>query len=199
MSIKSLRLSAAAACALLAAAPAAAGGELVAPAYPSGTRDKPLEVNVVAWSAVAAGAPAAPEILYNDGADEFAAAAVAALAKSSFDEARTEVTAWYKFKLLQDTEVRDVTRGVYPPDEPPALVEHVAPTFPAGAPSIRVEVKLLFLVGEDGATWFVKPEDGVNELYTARALEAGWQFKFEPAVKDGAATVAWLPLVIEFQ
>jgi outer membrane biosynthesis protein TonB len=183
------------------AAAAAAAEDLVAPAYPADTRDKPLSVNVVARGEPAAGKVAAVEVLYSDGPEPFAAAARAALQQSTFDAGRERVTVWYIFRLLQDTKVHDVSRGREPePEVEPVLTEYVAPTFPPGAPSLRMKVALELFLGPDGKVWYAEPaEDGVTPLYEATALAAARQFVFEPATRGGEAVATWYPFVFEFE
>jgi len=190
--------------ATLAAALALGGpayaGNLVKPVYPPGMREKPLVVNVVATAPLGAGRVAAVEIIYADGAPPFAAAAAAALEASAFDADRADVTAWYKFKLMQDTEVHDISPGRQELEKQPALVTYAPPQFPPGAPSLKTEVTLELLVGDDGAVWYARaPGDGADALYVEQALAAARQFKFEAATADGKAIAAWYPFVIEFK
>lgn len=186
--------------ALLQTGSASAEENLVAPAYPSETREKPVTVNVVARGEIENGKAIAAEVLYNDGPDAFAASARAGLEGSTFDAGRESATIWYIFRLLQDTKVNDVSRGrTRELDSVPSLVECVPPTFPPGAPSLRTEVALQLLVGPDGTVWYAEPADGGNnKLYVDSALEAARQFKFQPATLDGEPTVTWYPFVIDF-
>jgi hypothetical protein len=185
---------------LLAPAPAVAEENLVAPAYPSETREKPVTVNVVARGELANGKVKAAEVLYNDGPGEFAASARAALEKSTFDAGRESATVWYVFRLLQDTKINDISRGRDRGlDAQPELLEYVAPEFPPGAPSLRTEVSLRLLVGPDGTVWYAEPADGgINQLYVDSALAAARQFTFRPATLDGEPTATWYPFVIDF-
>lgn len=186
--------------ALLQTVSAAAEENMVAPAYPSETREKPVTVNVVARGDVSNGKVTAAEVLYNDGPGEFAASARAGLEGSTFDAGREDATIWYVFRLLQDTKTEDISRsrdrGL---DAQPELLEYVAPEFPPGAPSLRTEVSLRLLVGPDGTVWYAESADGgTNQLYVDSALEAARQFKFQPATLDGEPTVTWYPFVIDF-
>lgn len=186
--------------ALLPAASAAAEETLVAPAYPSEAREKPVTVNVVARGDVSNGKVTAAQVLYNDGPGEFAASARAALANSTFDAGREDATIWYVFRLLQDTKVNDISRGRDRGlDVQPELLEYVAPEFPPGAPSLRTEISLRLLVGPDGTVWYAESADGgTNQLYVDSALTAARQFKFHPATLDGEPTATWYPFVIDF-
>ena len=183
------------------AASAAAEENVVAPAYPSDARGNPLTVNVLARGEIANGKVADAAVLYNDGPGEFAAAARAALERSTFDADRSRVTVWYAFRLMQDTRARDVSRDRGPElDAEPALVEYVAPAFPPGAPSLRTEVALVLFLGPDGAVWYAEPaDDGVNPMYVESALVAARQFEFEPATLDGEPTATWYQFVFEFE
>ena len=185
---------------LTLAASAAAEENVVAPAYPSETRDKPVTVNVVARGEVADGKVTAAEVLYNDGPDAFAASARAALEGSAFDAGRENATMWYVFRLMQDTKVNDISRGRGRElDAQPSLVESVAPAFLPGAPSLQTEIALRLLVGPDGTVWFAETaDDGANQMYVDSALAAARQFTFEPATLDGEPTATWYPFVIDF-
>jgi hypothetical protein len=181
-------------------AAAAGAAELVAPAYPSEQQEKPLEVTVVARADVSGGNAGAAEILHNDGPDVFAASAAEALGKSTFDEGRTTATAWYVFRLLQDTKTTDVSpEAGRKLDAEPELTGYVAPEFPPGAPSLRTEITVNLLIGPDGTVWFAEVTGtGVNELYAESAATAARQFTFNPATLDGKPTLAWYPFIIEF-
>lgn len=180
---------------------AAEAENVVAPAYPSEARDKPLTVNVVARGEIARGKVTDAAVLYDDGPGEFAAAARAALEQSTFDAVRERATIWYVFRLMQDTKVNDISRDRGRElDAQPALVEYVAPAFPPGAPSLRTKVALELFLGPDGAVWYAEPtDDGVNPLYVESALAAARQFEFEPATLDGKPTATWYPFVFEFE
>lgn len=187
--------------ALALAAPAAGEEDVVAPDYPSETREKPVTVNVVVRGEIANGKATGAEVLYSDGPGAFAAPARAALEGSTFDAGRESATVWYVFRLMQDTKVNDISRdrdrGL---DAGPSLVECVAPAFPPGAPSLRTEVALRLLVGPDGTVWYAEPaDDGANQLYVDSALEAARQFTFEPATLGGEPTATWYPFVIDFE
>jgi hypothetical protein len=180
----------------------AVGAEnLVAPAYPSDTRDKPLRVNVLVCGQLDAGKPTTGEVLYNDGPGAFADAASPAFEKCTFGAGRSRATVWYVFRLMQDTEVLDVSRNrLREFDAAPELIEYVAPTFPPGAPSLTTDVSLDLFIGPDGSVWYAEQAgDGADPLYVERALAAARQFKFEPAVLDGETTATWYPFVIEFK
>jgi hypothetical protein len=187
--------------ALTLAASAAAEENVVAPAYPSETRDKPVTVNVVARGEIGAGKVTGAEVLFNDGPGAFATSARAALEGSTFDAGRESATIWYVFRLMQDTKVNDISRGRDRGlDAQPELVGYVAPEFLPGAPSLQAEVSLQLLVGPDGAVWYAEPaDDGTNQLYVDSALVAARQFKFEPATLDGEPTATWYPFVIDFK
>jgi len=189
--------------ALGAAAGAAwAADNLAAPPYPSGANEKTFEVSVVVRAtADAAGKLGAGEVLHAEGPQSFAAAALAAAAQSTVDAGRGVVTLWYLFRLVQATEVRDISPDRLKYAAEPALLEYVAPTFPPGAPSLSTEIKLNLLLGPDGAVWAAAPADGgVNQLYAERAVAAALQFKFQPATgPDGKPTAGWYPFVIDFQ
>lgn len=190
------------ACVFLAIAGlAAAADNLVTPAYPPDIQDKPLRVNVVVCARLDAGKPTTCKVLYNDGARAFADAASPAFEKCAFETGRNRVTLWYVFRLMQDTEVLDVSRDrAREFDAAPELVEHVAPAFPPGAPSLVTEVSLDLFIGPDGNVWYAEQaDDGADPLYVERALAAARQFKFEPAVLNGDKTATWYPLVIEFK
>jgi hypothetical protein len=180
---------------------AAAAAELVAPDYPEGLRDKPFAVSVVVSGAVSEGKATAAEVLYSDGAEAFGSAARAAFERNSFDDGRTRATLWYRFRLLQDTKVEDLSRDVARELEAlPELLESVAPEFPPGAPSLRMELALELLVGPDGEVWYASCRDAAADpLYCERALAAARQFKFEPATADGEATAAWFSFTLEFR
>ncbi len=188
--------------ALLAIAGSAAGVEnLVAPAYPSDTRDKPLRVNAVVDGRLDAGKSAAAAVLYNDGPRAFGDAAAAAFAKCTFEAGRSRATVWYVFRLMQDTEAVDVSldrdREL---DAGPELVEYVAPAFPPGAPSLTTEVSLNLFIGPDGNVWYAEQGgDGADPLYVERALAAARRFKFQPAMLNGETTATWYQFVIEFK
>jgi hypothetical protein len=187
--------------ALTGAAPAVAEENVVAPAYPSDTRDKPLTVNVVARGEIANGKVTATEVLYNDGLDAFGSSARAALGHSTFGAGRESATIWYVFRLMQDTKVIDISKDRGRElDAGPSLVKCVPPSFPPGAPSLRTEVALQLLVGPDGSVWYAElADDGTNELYVESALVAARQFTFEPATLDGEPTATWYPFVIDFE
>ena len=167
--------------AVLLTVAAAGGAELVKPAYPEDSREKPFEVNVVICAPLDGGVPGEARVIYKDGADAFEAAATAALEKSTFDAARERVTIWYTFRLLRETEVVDASREPERKFEvAPELLSSVAPTFPPGAPSLRTEVSLDLFVGPDGNVWYAEEADGgANPLYVERAIAAARQFKPE--------------------
>ena len=149
---------------------------------------------------VAGGKAGEAEVLYSDGPAVFATAAAEALGNSTFDEGRTRATVWYVFRLLQDTKTTDVSaeagRAL---DADPELLEYVAPEFPPGAPSLRLEITVDLLVSPDGRVWHAEVTDtGANELYVERALAAARQFTFNPATLDGKPTMTWYPFIIEF-
>lgn len=184
------------------ASAAAAGAEVLVEApYPTDIRDKPLRVNVVISGPLASGEAADGEVLYNDGAGAFARAAVAAWKESTFDATRDRATIWYVFRLMQNTEVRDVSRDrPRELDAPPELVEYVAPEFPPGAPSVSTELTLDLFVGPDGAVWYAEPADeGASPLYAELAAAAARRFKFRPATLGGEPTATWYPFVFEFK
>jgi len=187
--------------ALTPAASAAAEENVVAPAYPTETRDKPLTVNVVARGEVANGKVTGAEVLYNDGPGAFATSARGALERSAFGAGRESPTIWYVFRLMQDTRVNDISRGRDRGlDAQPELVESVAPAFLPGAPSLQTEVSLQLLVGPDGTVWYAETaDDGANQLYVDSALAAARRFKFEPATLDGEPTATWYSFVIDFK
>lgn len=189
--------------ALVAVASAgAAGAEVPAePPYPTDIRDKPLRVNVVISGPLAAGKAAEGEVLFNDGAGAFAGAAVAAWKESTFEATRGRATIWYVFRLMQKTNVYDVSRDRPREfDAPPELVEYVAPEFPPGAPSVRTEVTLDLFIGPDGAVWYAEPaNEGTAPLYVELAVAAARRFKFRPATLDGKPTATWYPFVFEFK
>lgn len=190
-----------AAAAVLGAFGAAAAEEFVAPAYPEGLREKPLTVSVVVSGAVAGGKATAAEVLYADGPDVFVSAARAAFEQNPFGEGRTRATLWYRFRLLQDTKVEDLSRDAARElASPPGLLESVAPEFPPGAPSLRMELPLELLVGPDGEVWYAScPDVTADELYCERALAAARRFKFTPATADGEATAAWFSFIMDFE
>jgi len=185
----------------LAGAAGAAAANVVAPPYPSGTFAKVPVVNVVVRGrADEQGKPSAPVVLFNDGAGAFAEAATAAMAASSFDAGR-DVILWYRFRLVQTTEVRDISLDrADAVDEQAVLEAYLPPRFPPGAPSRRTEIALNIFVSEEGTPWCVLPADeGVDPLYLEKAIEAARGFKFRPAQKGGKAVAAWVPFVIEFK
>jgi hypothetical protein len=190
-----------AALAAFASAVAAGAEVLLEPPYPTDIRDKPLRVNVVISGPLAAGKAADGEVLYNDGAGAFAAAAVAAWQKSTFETARDRATVWYVFRLMQNTEVYDVSRDrPRELDASPELVEYVAPEFPPGAPSVRTEVTVELFIGPDGAVWYAEPADeGATPLYAELAVAAARKFNFRPATLEGEPTATWYPFVFEFK
>ncbi len=180
----------------------AAGAEvLVEPPYPTDIRDKPLRVNVVISGPLAGGEAADGEVLYNDGPGAFAGAAVAAWKENTFEATRDRATIWYVFRLMQNTEVCDVSRDRPREfDAPPELVEYVAPEFPPGAPSVRTELTLDLFIGPDGAVWYAEPADeGAAPLYVELAVAAARRFKFRPATLSGEPTATWYPFVFEFK
>ncbi|UCH79339.1 MAG: hypothetical protein JSU81_05160 [Candidatus Coatesbacteria bacterium] len=187
--------------AVLGAIGTAAAAELVAPEYPESLRDKPFAVSVVVSGPVSGGKATDAEVLYSDGAEAFASAARAAFEENPFDDGRTRATLWYRFRLLQDTKVTDLSREA--PREleaPPELLESVAPEFPPGAPSLRMELALELLVGPDGEVWYASCRDEqADPLYCERALAAARRFKFSPATVDGEATAAWFSFTLEFR
>ena len=196
-----LRGPATAATAILVMSTAAGGEELVTPAYPADIRDKPFEVNVVVCGASEAGKPGVCRVIYNDGPDAFADAASAAFGKCTFEPARERATIWYAFRLLRETKVADASREPEREfDAAPELVASVAPTFPAGAPSLRTEISLALFIGPDGSVWYAEQADGgADPLYVERALAAAREFTFEPAVLKGEPTATWWPFIIEFK
>ncbi len=187
--------------AVVLAGAAEAAETLTAPAYPTGAAEKTMEVNVVATTAPdAAGKPGDVTALFNDGSTLFEVAATGALAASSFDAGRTKVTVWYLFKLVQKTEVHDISPDRLKLDVQPALVTFVAPTFPPGAPSLKTEVALNLLVGTDGKVWYAEAADGgADPLYVDRAVAAAKQFAFEPGGAGGKPTACWYQFVLEFK
>jgi hypothetical protein len=180
---------------------AGADAKLVAPTYPVDVRDKPFEVNVVACGAVDGGKAAACRVIFTDGPAPFANAASAAFEKSDFGPGLDRATVWYVFRLMRDTEVFDISRGRDREfDAAPELLEYVAPTFPPGAPSLRMEVSLDILIAPDGSVWYAEQAgDGADSLYVERALAAARQFKFKPASLGGKPTATWYQFVIEFK
>jgi len=190
-----------AAAALLGALGSAAASDFVVPGYPDGLRDKPFAVSVVVSGPVAGGKATSAEVLYADGPDAFASAARAAFEQNQFEAARTSATLWYRFRLLQDTKVEDLSREAPRElDAPPELLKSVAPEFPPGAPSLRMELALELLIGPGGEVWYASCRDAhADPLYCERALAAARQFKFAPATAGGEATAAWFSFVMVFE
>jgi TonB family protein len=84
-------------------------------------------------------------------------------------------------------------------DEPPDVIQRVAPKFPFTAQELGIDgvVFLEVKVGADGAVQDALVVEG-HRLLRDEALKAVWKWKFDPARRHGEPVAAWVALPVRF-
>lgn len=87
-------------------------------------------------------------------------------------------------------------------DVPPVAVRQPAPPYPAAARRMKQEGMVLFelLIDEEGRVIETRQTGGdAGRVLVNAALEAGAQWTFRPAMKDGVPVRVWKPAQVEFR
>lgn len=97
------------------------------------------------------------------------------------------------------------TWGSFPPkvevDKKPVPLNRPRPNYPSRAINKKIEgdIHVRVLVGEDGTVKQARVTRGLPEGLTEEAINAVYQVKFKPAMKDGKPVPYWVVIEVQFR